>query len=446
MRAHTLVFSLVLGLGAGAGIGVGCAASTNPSGGAGGTGGAGAAGGSGGIGLIGPGGSGGGFDPDAACAKFTAEAKQQSAAIMFVVDGTASMQDSGKWAAVQLATVDAIDKPGFDDTQLGLMRFPGGFVSPPACLCDPLTCSIILPNGVACGVPVLPQVPLADSGTQKSNQGGVRKSIYDYLANPSNGPVVDPSDASPIYDSMVQGYARLKAADVDRRILVLITDGGFSCTSVANPPRPGLFDGACFDWEDPVSVTTLIGQNYQDPDKPVFTFVVGVPGSNSTGAMQGSYATAPYTMLRALSVYAFTGAPDLVPAGCDHNINFNMGAPPPASPCHFDLSGGASLDADTLGNTIADIRGKALGCVYDIPAPPPGETIDLGLVNVNLTLDGNTAALPKRVDPMDTCDAAGCWDLKGTTQIELIGKACSDISNAETAKVDVLVGCQTITK
>ncbi len=45
----------------------------------------------------------GGLDPDAACAKFSAEAEQAPAAMLVVLDASASMLTAGKWAAAQLA-------------------------------------------------------------------------------------------------------------------------------------------------------------------------------------------------------------------------------------------------------------------------------------------------------------------------------------------------------
>ncbi len=395
-----------------------------------------------------------GFDPDAACAKFTAEAKQAPAALLFVLDGSASMSQSQKWGTAQLATATAIDKDVFDTMSLGLVRFPANFVGTPQCLCDycvgDCTCFGQIPMGVACGVSFLPQVALAPAGLDKTNAPqGVRHDIYQYLI--SNNPLTnDPSDASPIYDALSAGYAALKAyPGVDKRLLVLITDGGFSCTSLSSPPRPGYSDGACGDWEYPDTVNTLITQARTDAAAPINTFIVGVPGSNSTGQMQGSYATAPYHMRLALSTYAVSGSPDTVDPACDKSATFTQNGADPAAPCHIDLSNGASFNPDALAQAITDIRGKALGCLYDLPAPPPGETIDLGQVNVNVTLDSATTALKKRSDPADTCAQDGCWDYKTegtTTKVEIIGKTCTDISAATDAKVDILVGCATVIK
>ncbi len=346
----------------------GCATSDNSGTrpGTGGTGldaGVGGIGGTGGISTDGASGGGGGLDPDAACALFSAEAKQAPAALLFVVDGSASMSDSQKWGTAQLATIKAIDSDSFDNTALGLVRFPATFVSAPACLFG------LIPT-VACGVSFLPQVPLNDSGVEKSNQGGVRKQIYDYLAAPQNGPVTDPSDASPIYDAMVAGYSALEAYNIDQRVMVLITDGGFSCTSLSNPTRPGYSDGLCDDWEYPDTVNALITQKRTDANKPTYTFVIGVPGSNSVGQMQGSYATAPYAMLLALSSYAMSGSPTTVPSGCEGT--FSKNGPPPGLPCHVDLSTAGTFNVDQLAAAIDSIRGKALGCLYDSAGPTRG--------------------------------------------------------------------------
>lgn len=454
-----LLLALLLGGLASAAVAAGCAASsgTPPTGNGGG--------GSGGAPPGGnhQGGLGGGFeedagdgglDPDAACAKFTAEAKQAPAAMLVVLDKSASMTVSNKWGTAQLSVVSAIDRDVFDTMSLGLTTFPHSFVDPPQCLCDYLcggpgvcdiqTCKLFLGDGVSCGVSLLPQVPLAFAGPEKSNaSSGVRHDIYQYLVG--NSPLSNSDDGSPIYDALDGAYQAIKLFQgVDKRIVVLVTDGGFSCTSLSN--RPGYSDGACPDWEYPDGVNALIKAAHDDPSTPVSTFIVGLPGSDSTGAQQGSYATAPYAMKLALSTYAVSGAPESVDPACDSTAVFTQGGAAPAVPCHIDLTTGG-FDANKLAQAIADIRGKALGCVYELPEPAPGEVIDQTQVNVELTVDMMASAtLPKRVDPGDDCLAEGCWDYTSEGKIELLGKACTDVTDAIEAKVDILVGCQTITK
>ena len=450
---------------------LGCAASGsedddsssgNQSGGAPGAGGAGGAGGVGGGASGGEGGTllptgGAGTGGDMGCAQFTVEGEQAPAAMLMALDMTASMT-GGKWGAAQLATVAAIDKDVFDSMSLGLVTFPTAFSNPPQCICDSIasqlgiaidysTCLLLVSPGVSCGVSALPQVPLQLAGTDKSNaSSGVRKNIYDYLV--ANTPISSQDDGSPIYEALLAGYNALKfVSNVDERMLVLVTDGGFSCTSLANPARSAFVDAnGCLDWEHPDSVNQLISDHFNDPTTPINTFIVGVPGSDTNGETVGAFDTPPYSMKLALSTYAVSGSPNTVDAACDSGLSFTQGGSDPAAPCHFDMSNGQTFDANALADTIAEIRGKALGCVYPLPDPPPGETINPDEVNVEITVDGSTEQIPRRSDPSDECLTSGCWDYDANGDIVIIGKSCDDLNSANQAKVEIVVGCMTVLK
>jgi len=412
-------------------------------------------GGSGGLNLaVGSGGGGGGM----ACAEFTIETELDPAAMVVVLDRSPSMLGS-KWFAAKDAVVKAIDKNVFDSMSIGLVAFPDTFVPPPQCICDyaiaqaeamvPGICSTIdccfgLPS-VSCGVPVAMHVPVQLVGPNKSfQQPGVRYDIDQFVDGQE--PFDNMDDGSPIYDTMVVGYEALKSfPNVDERMLVLVTDGGFSCTSLSS--REGYTDDiGCADWEKPENVVALIDGEYNDASTPVRTFVVGVPGSDSNGEMQGSYATPPYSMRLALSTYAYTGSPDTVDPACDWDAPLEIPGSDPATPCHIDMTT-STFDADALAAVIAELRGNALGCVYPLPEPPMSQTIDLEKVNVKLTLAAMTSTLPKRSDPNDECENDGCWDYLGSdNDIELIGKACDDVSTTDDAKVEIEAGCATIVK
>ena len=449
---------LGLCLSVGIGMGAGCSAGGDRTTGAGGSGGDEWTGGHGNTSSSSSGNTsssgGGGFNMGdgglPACATFSAKATQAPAAMIIVLDGSASMNNVGKWSAAQLAIIGAIDKDVFDTMSLGLMVFPSAYMNPPACICsyigvDQATCNQLLAPGVSCGVSVLPQVPMAEAGTDKSNAAtGVRRQIYDWLVG--HNPLSNGDDGSPIYQALKNSYDVLKLQNIDRRIAVLITDGGFSCTSVASPPRAGYADGyGCPDWEYPASVNALISGARTDPSKPINTFIVGVPGSNSVGQKDGTFDTAPYNMLLALSTYSVSGSPDTVDPACSKDAVFMQGASAPAKPCHLDLSTGP-FDANVLADAISKIRGAALGCVYDLPPPPAGQTIDKATVNVNITIDGVTITLPKRKDPLDLCTVDGCWDYTPDDKVRIYGKTCDDLNDAKAGKVDIYVGCETILK
>lgn len=431
-----------------AGIGAGCSAGGNRTTGAGGSGGDDSSG-SGNTGNTTQSSSSGSSGMLPQCAKYSTAAEQAKAAMLIALDGSASMNNANKWASAQTAIVNAIDKDVFDTMSLGLLAFPRSYVQPPTCICsalgvDQATCNALLAPGVSCGTTVLPQVPMAPAGTDKSNAGmGVRSKIYDWLAN--NNPLSNADDGSPVYMALKNGYDVLKNQTLDRRILLLITDGGFSCASMGFVGQAYADGYGCPDWQNPDDVNALITGARMDATKPINTFVVGVPGSNSTGQKQGAFDTPPYNMLLALSTYAVSGSPETVDPACSKDATYTQGGAAPAKPCHIDLSTGP-FDANVLADAISKIRGAALGCVYDLPVPPAGQTLDKNLVNVNVTIDGNTTTLPKRKDPLDLCTVDGCWDYTPDDKIRIYGKTCEDLGNAKVGKVDIYGGCATILK
>jgi Mg-chelatase subunit ChlD len=97
------------------------------------------------------------------------------------------------------------------------------------------------------------------------------------------------------------------------------------------------------------------------------------------------------------------------------------------------------------------IRGEAaLPCRFEIPAPQPGKTLDLGSVNVAIGsgADAGTSTL-LQVPDASNCDASGGWhydDPKMPTAIELCPATCTTVAADPTAMVRVLVGCKTETR
>lgn len=437
-----------LGLALALGIAAGCAAGNKGNTGAGSPGGNGGSGGN-------NGGAGGTFTTSTgmnttsstgtgdlnACATFKAAATQAPAAMLIVLDRSASMSTLNKWGTAGQAIVKAIDQPIFDSMSIGLTAFPQGPTSPPACLQG------IFPQ-VFCSYYKAGQIPIPiqAAGTMLSTDAkGVRHDIFQFM-NQNSPETDDDSDSSPIYDALNEAYTAIKGFNIDKRLVALITDGGFSCTSVSNPTRPGYSDGLCSDWEYPSSVNKLISDNYQDGATPINTFVIGVPGSNTHGENQGAYATAPYHMRLALSTYAVSGSPNTVDPTCDKSAIFSPTATDPAVPCHIDLSNSANFNPNTLADAIATVRGKALGCTYDLPKPPMGQTIDPGQVNVVVTISGTDYVIPKRKDSSDTCMVDPCWDYDSMGKVQLIGITCATVSTSATAQVTIYVGCATIIK
>jgi hypothetical protein len=279
---------------------------------------------------------------------------------------------------------------------------------------------------------------------------GVRHDITQYLgshAPPSTS--LDPANESPLYAATASAYSALTSATATKRTLILVTDGGGSCTSIissSSPQRPAYLDqNGGPDWEQPPTVNALIRKWQMDPSTPVSTFVIGLPGSNSNGAMVGTYVTAPYSMLLALSTYAVSGSPNTVDSACDSTAVFTQTGAAPAHPCHIDLSGSAGFTSASLASAIAAVQSKALACTYALPTPPMGQTLDRGHVNVVVTVGGVTTPVPRRASSTEQCVANPCWDYDPMGNVQLIGAECGAVGNAVDAKVTVDVGCATMT-
>ena len=378
--------------------------------------------------IFSPDGSGG----DGGCASSVTTAKQAPASLLFVLDRSNGMSKGGKWSAAGLAIVSAVDQDTFDTMSIGLLASPSSMVAGPSCLFG-------LP--VACGNPALPQVAVKPAGKEKSTgTSGVRSEIYKWLV--ANNPDTSAGSGTPLYEALKGAYAAVRLSTAAaKRIVVFVVNGAADCTSLSS--RLGYTDpNGCADWEYPASIVTLIKAAHDDAAKPVLTFVVGVPGADTTGADPANEP--PYHLKLALSAYAKAGAPELVAAACDGTFK-HPGGTDPAVPCHFDMTSG-TLDADALAKNIVKMRGAALGCIYDLPTPPDGSTVDKNKVNVRIESKSGGADLKKRSSPSDDCATDGCWDYTADGKIELLGKACIDAEALTDGSVKIVVGCATIIK
>jgi hypothetical protein len=113
---------------------------------------------------------------------------------------------------------------------------------------------------------------------------------------------------------------------------------------------------------------------------------------------------------------------------------------------HVDVNTMATQEFLSALNTI---RGAALACIYQIPAPPPGMTLNFGEVNVVFHPGGGkpTQTFPKVKDAAH-CPANGDgWyydDNAMPTEIILCSKTCTKISDLVNGELDVVLGCMTV--
>jgi hypothetical protein len=91
-----------------------------------------------------------------------------------------------------------------------------------------------------------------------------------------------------------------------------------------------------------------------------------------------------------------------------------------------------------LAEALESIALEAASCTFVLPTPNGGEP-DYDAVNITVTSDGDTQAIPR-----DTSHANG-WDyLPGKDKVQLYGDACELMKADASAKVEVVVGCTTI--
>lgn len=100
-------------------------------------------------------------------------------------------------------------------------------------------------------------------------------------------------------------------------------------------------------------------------------------------------------------------------------------------------------------DALNKIRGTAVACQYQLPAPTNGGKLDYNTVNVQYTdSKGNTTILPKVASKAD-CSSDAAWyydDNNNPTQIILCSSSCDTVSNDTNGEVRVLVGCATVVK
>jgi hypothetical protein len=95
---------------------------------------------------------------------------------------------------------------------------------------------------------------------------------------------------------------------------------------------------------------------------------------------------------------------------------------------------------------MAEIRGKALGCEFELPPPPDGSMLDEDKVNFSYTPKGVGA--PKillRANNLADCAGEPGWFFDSNsapTKIILCPASCATVQADGNAKVDALFGCK----
>jgi hypothetical protein len=105
-------------------------------------------------------------------------------------------------------------------------------------------------------------------------------------------------------------------------------------------------------------------------------------------------------------------------------------------------------DISQFSAALTALRKNAVGCDFEIPAPPNGKELDPKNVNFSYTPGGmGTSQVLPRANSLADCHGQPGWyfdNNSNPTTIVLCPASCTTVENDEKAKVDVLFGCRSV--
>jgi hypothetical protein len=340
---------------------------------------------------------------------FTATKENSNA--LFLIDRSGSMQyqltDATKtrWSATKQGFFALLDQlPA--TSQAGSMVFPQGdkgitycqgATKPASCVCQ-LKQAI---RDMTCDDRVPGELPRCDSTKYTVN---VANAALDATQVTKMKDLITADDknfywGTPLAPALSAAIAAQKASALTGvRSVILLTDG--------NPTSCDDNGGNAIQTVVDIAAAGLAS------DPPVRTFVMGV--------VDGKSGASP-TNLSPIAKAGGTGRT----ATCETDNS-----------CFYQIN--AATFQDDIKKAFDAIAAQAFDCTFKVE---PGENNDPEKTNVTLT----TAAGEKTV-AKDTNHQDG-WDyLSGGTSVQLYGQACTDLKSDPAAKVDIVIGCKTVTK
>lgn len=343
----------------------------------------------------------------AACSQWTADSTPDPALLMLVVDVSGSMTFAdptsndmvSKWGVERPILSSTID--GFPQSLgVGVLYYPD----------KPTPPSMTMRPASAC-INVDAMIPVDYLGMKGSRQ---RYVIQQSLA--STEPTTQ--EGTPTLDAYLVALQELGSTTLGgSRSILLITDG-----------QPTFAEGCVGtgNFDVPVDETPIIDAISQAKRAGISTFVIGSPGSEQ-GAVTGEDAR-PW-----LSRAAQAGG--TARPGCSNDGPVY---------CHFDMVAEPNFGAG-LTEALNEIGGSLSRCDMPLPSPPPGQRLDPNQVNVVLTSDGRESLVSR--DDSSACATGEGWQYGADrSSITLCEKTCERVRADEGAKIEVLVGCASVTR
>ena len=324
---------------------------------------------------------------------------------MFVMFDKSGSMDGVKWDSATQAMKSFIAQPEAAGIGVGIQFFP--LPSGVTCPIFPVQCTSDAQCSTGCG-PCIIQGPLGIcSGVGESdscevmdystpaveiaelpgNAGSLNTAIDQANPDGSGTPTL------PALDGAIQHASAWATAHPGHvTIVVLATDGDpNSCSSDVSAIQSSAAAGAA-------------------ANPPVLPFVIGAPGGTAAN----------------LDAIAFSGGTNAA----------------------YIIGSNSTVEAEFL-QAMNDIQNKTLPCSYLIPEPPPGETLNLGEVNVTYTpTGGQPTTIPQAAGGLASCmPGTKAWyydDPANPTSVVLCPDTCTELTADSGTSVSVVFGCATI--
>jgi hypothetical protein len=314
-------------------------------------------------------------------------------ALYIMFDRSQSMKDSNLWAPAVTAMKSFLNDEKSKDIGVGIQYFP---ISGGAC------------NGTSYTTPAVPVGQLPAQAAKISASLDAQSAAG--IGTPTEGAL----------RGVTEFCKQYQAAHTDEQcVAVLVTDG--------KPENYAWVPGgapACNTNTD-----TLAGIAKSAHDAGVTTFAVGLQGAD-------------FSLLDKIAQQG--GAPDCDATTADYACNVSAGADKLAQALTSIRDKVVKTETHTVVETHTEEA--ALPCEWAIPSQPDGRTFDRDKVNIRWqTASADTTFV--RVDSEAKCQANGWHFDDPTTPTRLVAcpQTCDAIKAEPNAKLDVLLGCATLT-
>ena len=386
--------------------------------------------------FVGSGGSGVGGDEG--CVNESAEATivNKPVDIIIVIDNSGSMGDEIEEVEEQInanfASIIDSATPPIDYRVVMVSRF-GAYTSRRICVAEPLGGIPDANNDGHCDS--IPSVPV---NTAKFFHHSVNIGSHDGLCR-----LLQAHDTADEYNLQPNGYKDVLRPEAFKFFLA-ISDDGVSCS----------FNGSTYNDGNNVNGGIAAGDLWDTNVMALNPAAFGVDAENRNYSFWSIIGLAPY-MSQGSGDYGDPHPPDetlspITSSECPANGSAGLSVDPGTGYQRLSIITGGyrypscALDYTKLFTLMAEgvIAGAQTPCVFDIPEPPDGQTIDLATVKVKYSSGGNLVqTLDQVMDPAD-CDA-GSFYLENE-QVHICPDACAVIQADEESKIDIVFGCGVI--